>query len=133
MCNAWVKFVLKRDKKKKFRFASLQDFVTSNPEYLNPPVILSEVEIPESVIYIRDKKIYYKSSAALRILSDMGGLYRLFYVLLIFPLFFRNFVYDVISHNRYKMFGKKDSCMIPDQNYKDRFLDTHVTNLHDIS
>lgn len=119
LCNGFVQFVIKRDKKAKFKFASLQS--EAGQELLNEYGL--KTEDFESFVYIKNNKFYQKSSAALTLLSDLGGLWILFYPLMIFPRFIRDFVYNLVARNRYKMFGKTESCMVPTPELKARFLD----------
>jgi len=118
LCNNSVQFVLKHEKKTDLYFSSLQSdkgIELLKRHHINP----SEVD---SLILIQNNFVYNKSSAALRLTPYLKGLYPLFYTLLIVPPFIRNAVYDYIARNRYKWFGKSDSCMMPDINLVKRFL-----------
>ncbi len=116
LCNAWVKFIIKRDPLGRFFYASLQsDFAKSFLE--------GEVSNPaqnQSVIYAKKGMLYFKSDAALHILVDLG--WNWVKVFFIFPRGFRNWVYDLIAKNRYRWFGKKDHCEVPKPEWKKRFL-----------
>jgi predicted DCC family thiol-disulfide oxidoreductase YuxK len=68
-------------------------------------------------------KIYTRSTAALRMLNKLDGGWKLFYGFIIVPKFLRNAVYNWIAKNRYKWYGKRDECMIPTPELKERFLD----------
>jgi predicted DCC family thiol-disulfide oxidoreductase YuxK len=74
------------------------------------------------ILYHPGVAYYYKSSAALEIAEDLGGIYSLISIFKIFPEKFRNFIYDHIAKNRYKWYGKKESCMIPTPELKAKFL-----------
>lgn len=76
----------------------------------------------DSIILVDGENCYVKSSAALRIAKDLSGGYPLLYGFLILPRFIRDAVYDYIARNRYKWFGKKESCMIPTPELKSKFL-----------
>jgi predicted DCC family thiol-disulfide oxidoreductase YuxK len=115
-CNYWVNFAIKRDKKKILRFAPLQG--TTAKEML--PGI--KTENPDSVIFLENGKIYKNSTAALRVAKNLSGGWKSLYGLMIFPAFIRDAVYRWIAKNRYKWYGKKESCMIPSPELKDRFL-----------
>jgi predicted DCC family thiol-disulfide oxidoreductase YuxK len=119
LCNGAVQFIIKRDKKKKFIFASLQG-KTGNE-------LLKKFDLPEdlfnSFILFEGDKVYTRSAAALRIAKKLNGGWKLLYGLMIIPRFIRNAVYNVIARNRYKWFGKRDECMIPTPESKERFLD----------
>jgi predicted DCC family thiol-disulfide oxidoreductase YuxK len=118
-CNYWVNFAIKRDHKKKLRFTPLQGETAKRllPQYNLNPTSLS------SVIFIDNGKAWTQSSAAIRICKHLDGGYKLFYGLIIIPKFIRDFLYNIIARNRYKWFGKKESCMVPTQELRERFLD----------
>lgn len=118
LCNGVVQFIIKHDKKKKFRFASLQ----SNAAVELLKGYGSYSEKMNTIIYIRDEKVYFKSDAALLIMQDLGGVWKLIGVFRIFPLFIRNGTYDLIAKWRYKVFGKKENCMMSNEDIADRFL-----------
>ena len=118
LCNHSVQFIIKRDPKEHFKFASLQSEIGQK--------LVKQYGIPkgiESIIYIENDKVYIKSSAALRISRKLNGYWRYLTILSILPSSFRDFFYDVIAKNRYKWFGKKESCMLPTKETKKRFLD----------
>ncbi len=116
-CNYWVNFIIRHDKKKKFRFTPLQ---SETGKKLLGQYNLSEKE--ESVILICDDKVYQKSAAALHALNHLGGFYPLFYVFLLTPEFIRDFFYDFISRNRHKWAEKNGRCIVPAEDARDRFL-----------
>jgi len=118
-CNYWVNFAIKRDKQKQLRFTPLQGETAKQllPRYQINPSSLS------SVVFIDNGKVYTQSSAALRICKHLDGGWKLFFALIIIPKFIRDFFYNIIARNRYKWFGKKESCMIPPPDWKERFLD----------
>ncbi len=120
LCNSAINFIIKRDKKDIFRYASLQSEIGKK--------LIAERKIDTSKldsILLIDPKVayYYKSTAALQIAKQLSGLYPLLSVFLIFPTFFRDWIYDIIAKNRYKWFGKKESCMIPTPELKALFID----------
>ena len=118
-CNFWVNFALKRDRKKKLKFTTLQGETAKQLllKYNINPTSLS------SVILIDNGKAYTQSSAAIRICKYLNGGWKLFYGLMIIPKFIRDFFYNIIARNRYKWFGKKEECMMPAAELKERFLD----------
>ncbi len=119
LCNRSVQFVIKHDKTRKFRFASLQsDFGSKVLDGFNLDKTLTD-----SVIYVRSGNVYTKSDAALRIAKTFGGFWKMSVVFFIFPRFLRNIVYDFIARNRYRWFGKTESCMMPDNSVTDLFID----------
>jgi predicted DCC family thiol-disulfide oxidoreductase YuxK len=119
LCNSSVQFILLRDKKDRFRFASLQSDYGQN--------LLREHNLPtesfNSLVLVENGKVYKKSTAALRIARKLKGLWPLLFAFIIIPPFIRNFVYDIIAKNRYRWFGKKEECMLPRPEWKQKFLE----------
>jgi predicted DCC family thiol-disulfide oxidoreductase YuxK len=117
-CDASVQFIIRHDKTNSLKFASLQSSLGQR--------LIAQYNIPketDSVIFIEDGRAYVKSDAALRIAKYFGGIWKLIQVFTIVPSSVRNFFYDSIARNRYKWFGKKDACMIPTPEQRERFLD----------
>lgn len=118
LCNRFVQFVIKRDKKAIFQFASLQSEIGQE--------ILRENNLPidemTSVILVQNNSVFFKSDAALHIASQLNGGWKLCRFFLVFPRFFRDFFYDLVAKNRYLIFGKRDECMLPTEELKSRFL-----------
>lgn len=117
LCNGLVKFMFKYDKKAVFSFASLQ---SETAEILLKKAGLTEV--PDSVIVIKEGKALVKSEAALSIIQELGGLFKLLLIFRLFPRSIRDRLYDEVAKRRYKWFGKKESCMIPTKEQRKRFL-----------
>lgn len=119
LCNSSVQFIIKRDKLDTFRFASLQSEVAIA---LLPKELVSEDNL-QSLVLLQNEKVLTRSSAALNIARKLQGLWPALFVFIIVPLFVRDTCYDIIARNRYKWFGKKDQCMVPSSEIKDKFLD----------
>jgi len=119
LCQASVQFVLKRDHKLVFRYSSLQGEFGQ--------MITKKFQLPQeefnSFILLENEKIYTRSKGALRVLRSLGGFWSLAYAFIIVPPFIRDAVYNWISRNRYKWFGKKEECWLPRPEWKDLFLD----------
>lgn len=119
LCNKSVRFIIKKDKKKQFLFAPLQGNTGRE--------ILEKFNIPvddlNSFVLVEGEKLYTKSTAALRVLKQLGHGWNLLYGFILFPKLIRDSIYKIIARNRYKWFGKKDACMIPTPALKARFLD----------
>jgi predicted DCC family thiol-disulfide oxidoreductase YuxK len=117
-CNAGVNFIIKQDKKKVFRFAALQSEAGQK--------ILQQYSLPkegfDSFVLIDEGKVYKKSSAGLRVYNKLPWFWKWTQLFWIAPRFIRDAVYDLIARNRYKWFGKKESCMIPTPEVRSRFL-----------
>ncbi len=120
LCNASVKYIIKHDKKNMFCFAALQS--DTGKQIINQYKI-DTTKTDSILLYNPTKGIYYKSTAALKIASKLGFPINLMSIFLIFPAFIRNCVYDFIAKNRYKWYGKKESCMIPNPELKSKFLE----------
>jgi len=118
-CNFWVNFVLKRDKKDLFRFAALQ---SEKAKELTSKFKFDTSKL-DTFILIAENKLYTKSTAALMICTQLNGLIKILSPLIILPKFFRDFIYDLIAKNRYKIFGRRESCRIPTVDDKLKFLE----------
>lgn len=119
LCNGAINFIIKHDPKAVFSFASLQG-ETGQKLLAKHKIDPNKID---SIILIECQSVSVKSTAALRIAKSLNRGYPLLYGFIIIPIFIRNAVYDYIARNRYKWFGKKDSCMIPTPELKSRFLD----------
>ena len=107
LCSRLVNFIIKRDKKAKFLFISLQSASGQS--------LLKKFGLPtddfDSVVYIKGNKYFIKSSAILHILKELKGIWKLFFIFIIIPNFIRDFIYNIIAKTRYKIFGRQDSCI----------------------
>ena len=118
LCNASIDFIIKRDKKDQFRVGALQEDAGKkllskfdvNPEYL------------DSLVLVEDDQVYFRSTAALRIARNLSGLWPLFYVFIILPSGIRDRIYDWIGKNRYRWFGKKNTCRLPTPKERAKFI-----------
>ena len=117
-CNSAVNFALARDKKRGIKFAPLQ----SNAGQ----ALLKEYNLPteemKSFVFIDNGVAYTRSTAAIKVCSHLSGLWPMSKAFLIVPKFIRDGLYEWIAKNRYKWFGKKESCMIPTPEVRERFL-----------
>ncbi len=118
LCNASVDFIVKRDGRAAFRFASLQSEAGE--------ALLRRFQLPtdehRSLVLVEGDRHYTRSSAALRIARRLGGLWPVFYAFIVVPRFLRDAVYDLVARNRYHWFGKRDTCRVPTPELKSRFL-----------
>lgn len=117
-CNFWVNFIIERDKKDLFRFASLQSEVGQS---LLRKLELSETDF-DSFVLIEGLNYYIKSTAALKVIKEINGWLKVLYPFIFFPEIFRDSVYNLISKNRYRIFGKSDSCRMPTEKEKSKFI-----------
>lgn len=118
LCNNSVKFIIKRDTSGYFKFASLQG--ETGQRLLKKHSLNYDLN---SFVLIEKEKVYIKSSAALRVCSKLGGAWRILSIFRFLPPLFRDFLYDIVAKNRYKWFGKEESCILPLPKWKQRFLD----------
>ncbi|MEI3604094.1 DCC1-like thiol-disulfide oxidoreductase family protein [Pseudogracilibacillus sp. SE30717A] len=115
-CNGSVQFIIKRDPKAIFSFASLQSEIGQS--------LLNEYNVPaheNSLILISNNHFYSKSTAALKISKELRFLWKLCYFFIIIPVPIRDFIYNIIAKNRYKLINKT-VCEIPSPEDKKRFL-----------
>lgn len=117
MCNQTVNMILKLDKSGEFQFAPLQG--TTAGELLN----VEDVNSLKSIVVIDQSGMHRKSGAICRILFHLGGIWKLMGAALwLIPFPLRDLGYSLIARYRYRMFGKQESCRLPDPNQRDRFL-----------
>lgn len=119
LCNASVQWVLKRDRKGIFRFASLQ---SQTGQELLKAFGFSQENF-DTVVLIDGEHIFTRADAPLEVVRRLGGAWSLLTVFKIIPRSVRNAVYDWVARNRYRWFGKKEACMLPRPEWKERFLD----------
>jgi predicted DCC family thiol-disulfide oxidoreductase YuxK len=120
LCNSAVQFVIKHDKKDTFRFVALQSELG---QVILAYIGIDAKNIDSIVLYEPGVAYYYKSSAAIQIAKNLGGFWHLGTIFRIIPIGIRNVLYDYIAKNRYKWYGKKESCMIPTPELKIKFLE----------
>lgn len=117
LCNGAVDFIIKRDKKNSFRFASLQSEIAGS--YLPDPMLSSL----STIVLYANGKLYTESDAAIHIAAQLGGAWSIFKFFLIVPKFLRDGIYKLVSKNRYKWFGKRNTCRLPTAEERHRFLE----------
>jgi predicted DCC family thiol-disulfide oxidoreductase YuxK len=119
LCSGSVQFIIKRDPKRVFQFASLQSaFGQQQLEKFG-----LDTNALHSIILIRNDQILERSDAIFEIAKKLKGVWPIFYGFKILPRFFRDGLYNWIAKSRYKLFGKKDSCWLPTPELKSRFLE----------
>jgi len=118
LCNSQVNSILRFDSKKIFYFSNLDS------SFSKKVIKENKVESLEgkTIILYHNHKIIIKSNAAIKIAYLLGGFFKIFIIFKILPNFIRDGIYDVISRNRYRWFGKSDSCYIPQKEILDRFI-----------
>ncbi|NWC95027.1 MULTISPECIES: thiol-disulfide oxidoreductase DCC family protein [unclassified Pseudomonas] len=123
LCNGWARFLIRYDHRHRVRLATVQ-----SPE---GQALLAWAGLPldqfETLTVIRDRHYWARSEAVLEIIAQLPARWRPLLVLRAIPRFVRDWVYDRIARNRYRLFGKYDTCLLPDPDHERRFLnDTTV-------
>ncbi len=119
MCSASVKWVIRRDRKQRFRFASLQsEFARAALARLAPGAAL-----PDSIVLLESGRVRTRSDAAIRIARLLGFPWCLGAAFRVVPPVLRDALYSWVARHRYKWFGKQDACMVPTPALRARFLD----------
>lgn len=116
LCNSFVDFMMKVDSKAIFKFSPLQS------DYAKKHLSQKDVEDLKSVVVLIDGESYRQAPAVIKALTQLGGVWSLLSVFSLFPDFFLNFFYHLIAKNRYKFFGKRETCRIPTPEEKLRFI-----------
>ena len=119
LCDASVQYIIKNDSKDVFRFVAIQSELGKIIiEYLG----IDLVKVDGIILYLPKVAYYTKANAALIIAKDLKGLISLVYYLRFIPDFLKNGFYNFIAKNRYKWYGKKESCMLPSPELAAKFL-----------
>jgi predicted DCC family thiol-disulfide oxidoreductase YuxK len=118
LCNSSVQFIIRNDRRGRFRFAALQSEVGRE--------LLQQYQLPEkalnTVVLIAGGRAFTRSTAALEIARRLDGAWPICYAAVALPRFLRDSAYNFIARNRYRWFGKQEACMMPSPELKQRFL-----------
>jgi predicted DCC family thiol-disulfide oxidoreductase YuxK len=117
LCHSTVLFLIKHDRNCHLHFVAQQSEAGKNTMLQNG--ILDE---NKSVILIKSGRLFYKSDAVIEIAKIVTGWPRIFKYVDIFPKFLRDGVYDLVAKYRYTLFGKRNTCMVPSPNHREKFL-----------
>ena len=120
LCNDAVLKVIKYDRNNVFLFTALQ---SKKGKEIIKHLGIDISKIDSIILYEPGVSYDIKSTAALKVMQDFKGIWNLSSIFLLLPEGFRNSIYDYIAKNRYKWFGKKESCMMPTAELKAKFLD----------
>lgn len=118
LCKGAVQFVIKRDNKNQFLFASLQS--EEGKQILESHNF--RLKKINSFLLVENGSVYGRSTAALKVIKKLTGFWPVLYIFIIVPKFIRDSVYNWIAKNRYQWFGRKDECMVPTPELKAKFL-----------
>jgi predicted DCC family thiol-disulfide oxidoreductase YuxK len=116
LCNGFVDFILKFDKNAVFKFSPLQS------EFAKTKLNQSDVEDLKSVVVLINDKTYRKAEAALKALAELGWPWKILLIFSLLPEKVLNLFYDLIAANRYRIFGKRETCRIPTPEERERFI-----------
>lgn len=118
LCNGAVSFIIRRDSRQLFRFAPMQGAAAC--------ALMDRYEIQslgyDTFFLVKDGQCFLSTSAALEIARDLDGYWYLFGVFRIVPAPIRDFFYRLLGRHRYRLFGRRASCMVPSPNVAERFL-----------
>lgn len=121
-CNKSVQLILDHDRRGEMRFAALQSdygqaVIERYPELRGVDSVVFVEQHPEG------ERIHVRSNAALKVAAYLGGFWKIFVVAKVLPRGLRDYLYDLFARNRYRLFGKYDTCMLPPPEVRSRFLD----------
>ena len=119
LCNTSVQYIIRHDKKDIFRFTALQ---SETGQDLVQKFNIDTAKIDSIILYSEIKGICYKSTAVLKIASHLGFPRNILKIFLIIPPFIRNCFYDLVAKNRYKWYGKRETCMMPTSELEKKFI-----------
>jgi predicted DCC family thiol-disulfide oxidoreductase YuxK len=119
LCAGWVNFIIPRDPEGLYRFVSIQ----SELGHTLAARFQIDAEKPQTNVVIRDGKAWFKADSGLRVCRDLPG-WRWTQVFHVLPRPLRNVFYDLIAQNRYRLFGKRDTCLVPTPALRKRFVVT---------
>ncbi len=118
LCNAWARFILRYDRQRNFKLCSVQSS--------SGQAILSYYGYPtdefKTMLYIENETLFERSGAFIRVIRQMPFPFKLLAVFWIIPRPLRDWGYDLIAQNRYRLFGRYEQCRMPDASQRDRFL-----------
>jgi predicted DCC family thiol-disulfide oxidoreductase YuxK len=116
LCNGFVDFMMKIDKKNEYYFSPLQS------EYASANLPVEFTKDLKSIVYLNQGKVFTRSEAVIKILSEVGGIWKLALIGKVLPKSFSDFAYNLVAQNRYKLFGKKETCRLPTPEERSRFV-----------
>lgn len=118
LCSGSVTFILRRDRRRRFRFAALQSPAARRLLGDRHPI-----ELPDSLILLQGGRLFTRSAAALRIARQLRFPWPCFAALWLVPRPLRDWAYDVLARRRHRWFGRRDACLLPDPRWQELFLE----------
>lgn len=119
LCNGWVDFLLKRDRRQRYRFAAMQ--TQAGRSLLQAHGL--DADDPMSFLLLDEEGARTDSDAIIAVLIGLGGVWRAAAIFRLSPRAIRDPAYRWLARNRYRWFGKKEACYLPADGQRDRFLD----------
>lgn len=116
LCNHFVDFLIRYDKKKRLVFSPLQGMAIQKTK-------AASFSKEQTMVFLKGELMFIKSKAAIEAIVALGGFWTLCKVLLFVPGFIRDFIYSWIAKHRYQLFGKKEACRVPTLEEKPYFLE----------
>jgi len=113
-----VNFIIDHDDKRYFKFATLQSDIAKRT-LIEKKINISKID---SIILVVNDQVFFKSSAALQIAKKLNGFWKILYIFSVVPSPLRDLIYDFVAKNRYKWFGKRETCRVPSKDEHERFL-----------
>jgi len=121
LCAGWVNFIIPRDPEGRYRFVPIQ----SEPGRALAARFRIDTAAPETNVVIRDGKAWFKADSALRVCRDLPG-WRWMQLFRLLPRPLRNIFYDLIAQNRYRLFGRRETCLVPTPAIRNRFVGAQI-------
>ena len=118
LCSRWVRFVLRHDRGQRVRFAAMQS--VSGRALLSAHGL--DPDDPTSFLLLQGGRAYQQTDAILRLLAGFGGAWRATAALRLLPAALRDALYRTVARNRYRWFGRNDTCLVPSADVRERFL-----------
>jgi len=119
LCDGWVRFLLRHDKGRRLRFASIQG---EHGQALLARAGL-RVEGLQTLLLVDGERVWQHTAAILRVLHVLGGVWRLAWIAWLVPAPLRDALYRWLARNRYRWFGRSETCLLPPADAAERFLD----------
>ncbi|QSX78530.1 thiol-disulfide oxidoreductase DCC family protein [Agrilutibacter solisilvae] len=118
LCNGWVHFLLRHDRRARYRFAAMQS--GSGRALLDAHGL--DPDAPASLLLLEHGRAWTDTDAIVRVIGGLGGAWRCARLLSVLPRPLRNRLYRVLARNRYRWFGRRDACLVPTAEHRHRFL-----------
>lgn len=118
LCNAWCNFIIQHDHQHLFKLCSVQSNEGQNIlQHFN-----LSTDVYESMLYVEGDRCYQQADAFFHVMSQLGFPWKVITIFKVIPKPVRDWMYDRIAFNRYRLFGKYDACMLPKAGFEDRYL-----------